>query len=335
MKQKKRSLLIIFLALIICLSGCTKYLTDEDKKRVTNESTGQAITSNILCLPESDELTNIYEKHKDTLDVDYDSLNVCSEFLPSDISYNGLWETIFIKPLAWIIIKVGLLVGNYGIAVMILGLLIRIILIPLTKKSLMQSEKMKKAQTELNAIQKKYEKMDKTGQDARMQMSQETMMVYQKYGINPLSGCLTSFIQIPLLLAFLEAINRVPAIFEEELLTLQLGTSPLVGIKDGNMTYLLVLVLIVLSTYYSYKKTMNMSVGNASQNAQTSVMMKFMVVFIAIASLSLPTALSLYWITTNLFMIVQNKIVADASSDEKDYKSERTKNAKIINRKGN
>ena len=304
--MKKKSLIVITLALIVMLTGCTKYLSDDNKKRVVNEKTGQAITSNILCLPESEELKKIYEEYKEKLDVDYDSLSKCKDFKPSDISYNkNIFEVIFVKPLAWLIIKVGGFVKNYGVAVMILGILIRIILMPFTKKSLMQSENMKKAQPELQAIQNKYGK-DK---EQAVQMSQEMMLVYKKYGINPAGGCIVAVIQLPILLAFLEAINRVPAIFEGYLFSLQLGTSPSVGIKNGNFLYILVIILIIASTYFSYKNTMSSTTGADGQEKQMKMMMIFMIVFISIASLSLPTALALYWIVSNVFMIVQNLII--------------------------
>lgn len=307
--KKNKYLVVILLVLITLTTGCTKYLTDADNKRITNEVTGQAVTSNILCLPEDEDLLKIYKKNKKNMDVDLDKLKSCPKFSPSNVEYSSLWETIFVKPLAWLIIKVGVLVKNYGLAVMIMGIIIRLILVPFTKKSLMQSENMKKAQPELQKIQKKYGDRSKQDQAQAMQMSQEMMMVYKKYGINPASGCLIAFIQLPILLAFLEAINRVPAIFEGSLLTLQLGTSPFVGIKSGNLLYIILILLIIFTTYFSYKNSMNTSTGNSDQDKQMAMMMKFMIVFISIASLSLPTALALYWIVSNVFMIVQNILI--------------------------
>lgn len=321
--MRKKTIVVITCALIILLTGCTKYLSDDNKKRVINESTGQAITSNILCLPESKELKKIYEKYKDKLDVDYDKLSKCKNFKPSDIAYSkNIFEVIFVKPLAWLIIKVGTVVKNYGLAVMILGILIRLILLPFTKKSMMQSENMKKAQPELQAIQKKYG----NDKEKAVQMSQEMMLVYKKYGINPAGGCLVTFIQLPILLAFLEAINRVPAIFEGYLFSLQLGTSPSVGIKNGNLLYLVIIALIIASTYYSYKYTMNSTTTAEGQEKQMKMMMIFMIVFISIASLSLPTALALYWIISNAFMIVQNFIIKKMMDKEKSK-------GKVINKK--
>jgi len=338
--KKNKKLVVILLALLVMLTGCTKYLSDDDKKRITNEVTGQALTSNILCLPEDEELLKIYEENKDNMDVDYDSLKPCSEYSPGDLKYNGLWEALFIKPLAYIIIKLGALVNNYGLAVIILGILIRLILLPFTKKTTMQSENMKKAQPELQAIQRKYGNAQ--DQASAMAMSQEMMMVYKKYDINPAGGCLVAFIQIPVLFAFLEAINRVPAIFEGTFLTLQLGTSPFVGIKDGNLWYIILIVLIILTTYFSYKYSMSSSgTGNPEQDKQMQYMMKFMIVFIALASFSLPTALALYWIVSNGFMILQNYIIKSIVAKDKGNKKgkkeknkdKNTKNAKVVKTK--
>ena len=89
----------------------------------------------------------------------------------------------------------------------------------------MQSEYMKKANPEIARIEKKYANKDQNDKEVMMQKSQEMMMVYKKYNVNPISGCLLSFLQLPLFIAFLEAINRVPAIFEEKFLFFHLGTN--------------------------------------------------------------------------------------------------------------
>ncbi len=334
--KKNKKLVVVLLVMLAVSSGCTKYLSDGDNKKIVNEVTGQSLTSNILCLPEDEDLRKIYEDNKDRMDVEYDSLKSCNDFKPNNLKYNGLWESIFIKPLAWVIIKLGQFVNSYGLAVIILGILIRLILLPFTRKTMMQSENMKKAQPELQAIQKKYG--NNQDQAMAMQMSQEMMMVYKKYHINPASGCLVGFIQLPILLAFLEAINRVPAIFEDNFLTLQLGTSPFVGIKSGNYLYILIIILIVLTTYFSYKYSMRSTTGNSEQDKQMELMMKFMIAFISIASLSLPTALALYWIVSNGFMIAQNfmlKKVLSKGGKQKDKSRDKIKDAKIISEKEN
>jgi YidC/Oxa1 family membrane protein insertase len=192
---------------------------------------------------------------------------------------------------------------------MLIGLLIRLIMMPLSKSSISQSENMQKAQPEIAKLEQKYK--DKNDQNAMMMKSQETMAIYKKYKINPLMGCLMAFIQLPLFFAFLEAINRVPAIFEEKLFGLQLGTNPVVGIGNGNYIYIVLIVLIIATTYFSLKNTMQMStgVGGDAAQKQTQLMSKIMLIMISIASLTLPAAVALYWIVTNAFTVFQNMLV--------------------------
>lgn len=304
--KKYNKVKIFLLALLVMLStGCTKYVKDGNKS-VIHEATGQTLTANILCKPVTEDLYNIYKENEDKLTNKLDELPDCNNFSVTDIKYVSLWESLFVKPLAWIILKVGELVKNYGIAVMIISILIRTIMIPLTKKSMAQTENMKKAQPEINRLEKKY--ANKTDNESLMAKSQETMMIYKKYNINPVSGCLTSFIQLPIFFAFLEAINRVPAIFEGTLFNMNLGMTPMTGFAHGNYIYIILLLLIIGSTYVTFKFSMQ-SAGSTEAERQMKMMSTFMIIMISFASLSLPTALALYWVVNNVFAIIQNLTV--------------------------
>ena len=304
--KKNNKIKIFLLAILVMLStGCTKYVKDGNKS-VIYEATGQTLTANILCKPVTEDLYNIYKENEDKLTNKLDELPDCNNFSVTDIKYVSLWESFFVKPLAWIILKVGELVKNYGVAVMLISVLIRAIMIPLTKKSMAQTENMKKAQPEINRLEKKY--ANKTDSESLMAKSQETMMIYKKYNINPVSGCLTSFIQLPIFFAFLEAINRVPAIFEGTLFNMNLGMTPMTGFAHGNYIYIILLLLIIGSTYVTFKFSMQ-SAGSTEAERQMKMMSTFMIIMISFASLSLPTALALYWVVNNVFAIIQNLIV--------------------------
>lgn len=306
MKASKK-LGILLIVLTFMLTGCTKYLKDSDKKRIVNEETGQSIPSNILCQPKDQNLLNIYEKYQDKLEIKIKDLPACKSLKIYDAkTYGGLWAQLFVIPLAWVIVKVAALIQNYGLAVMLVGLLIRIILIPFSVKTIRQSENMKKAKPELDRLEKKYK--DKTGNDEMMQKSQEMMAIYKKHNISLFGSCILAFVQLPLFLAFLEAVNRTPAIFEETLGAYHLGTTPWVGISAGNYYYIILIALIVLTTYFSFKNTAS-TAGTLEQQQQMKFMTNFMMIFISIASLSLPTAIALYWIVTNGFVVIQNLII--------------------------
>lgn len=305
-KKLKVAILTIMMFLTV---GCTKYVKDDNNKQVINETTGQTLTANILCKPTSDELYKIYEENNDKLTTKLEELPSCDDFKPTDIKYQSLWESIFVKPLAWLILKLGEIVRNYGLSVIIISILIRCILIPLTKNTMAQSENMKKASKELNKLEAKY--ANRTDNEAMMQKSQEMMMIYRKYNINPATSCLTSLIQLPLLFAFLEAINRVPAIFEGTLWNMSLGMTPIKALASGNYLYIILLVLIALSTFFSFKQAMASQPqdGNNEMMRQAKTMTYIMTFMISLASLSLPTALALYWIVNNVFGICQNFIM--------------------------
>ena len=300
----KKKIFIIVAIVLVTLTGCNKTLVDGDKKRVIDEKTGQSLSANILCLPEDEEILANYQKYEKYMDVKLSDLPKCSAMKVYDKkSYNGLWVQLFVRPLAWVIINLGKLLGNYGVSVMVIGIIIRLIMMPFSAKTIKQQESLKKAQPELERIEKKYK--DRTDQEAMMQKSQDTLAVYKKYNINPMSSCLISFIQLPLFFAFLEAINRVPAIFENNFWKFQLGTTPLVGIKEGNYYYIILIVLIVLFTALSFKMTMSQTSVTTESGIQSKYMMIFMTVFIGIASIQLPSAIALYWVVTNVFNVFQ------------------------------
>lgn len=312
--MKRKKLMVVLIGLLLLLStGCTKYVKD-GKNTVINKETGQTLTANILCKPVNENLYNTYKEHEDKLTVKLDDLPSCEEFKINDLKYVSLWETLFIKPLAWIILKLGQLVKNYGIAVMLISIVIRAIMIPFSKKALLQTENMKKAQPEINKLEKKY--ANKTDNESQMARAQETMLIYKKYNINPISGCITSFIQLPLFFAFLEAINRVPAIFEGNLWGMNLGMTPMTGLTNQNYIYLIVLGLIALTTYLTFKLSMQ-SAGSNEAERQMKMMSTFMLIMISFASLSLPTALALYWIVNNVFAIAQNFIIKQMMKEGK------------------
>ncbi len=303
----KKKICVIAAIILLTLTGCNKQLVDGDKKRVMDEKTGQSLSANILCLPENEEILEQYKKYEEYMDVKLSDLPKCSNMkIYEKKAYNGLWVQLFVRPLAWVIINLGKMLGNYGVSVMVMGIIIRLIMMPFSAKTIRQQENLKKAQPELERIEKKYK--DKTDQESMMQKSQETLNIYKKYSVNPLSSCLVSFIQLPLFFAFLEAINRVPAIFENYFWKFQLGTTPLVGIKEGNYFYIILIVLIVLFTALSFKMTMNQTSVTTESGVQTKYMMIFMTVFIGIASIQLPSAIALYWVVTNAFNVFQTII---------------------------
>lgn len=336
--KKKKILLVLSLLMVFTLTGCTKNLTNAENKQVKNELTGQNLVANILCQPEDEETIKVYNdtrnntieslnkklENKEITQKDYDKkmdslvniedLPKCSEFTPASGGYEGIWTTIFVKPLAWLILELGELVKNYGISVILITILIRSIMIPITKKTAVQSENMKNAKPELDRLEKKYQ--NKTDQNSVMQKSQEMMLIYKKYEISPFSGCLYALLQIPLFFAFFEALNRLPAIFEETLLGFQLGTSPLTAFGKGQYYYVIIIALVIFTTVYSFKLNSTASIDDSMQQ-QMKTMMTISIVMISIMSFTISTGIALYWIFNSAFTIVQNLVVKRRNNNVK------------------
>ena len=315
--RKKIGLLLIIGFLTLSLSGCTSYVKDKDGNPVKEATTGQTLASNILCKPTNKDVLKTYKKNK----VDIDDLPECSKFTPASGSYGGLWETIFIKPLSWFIINVGEFFGNYGVAIIVVTLIIRLIIFPISKKSALQSENMKFAQKDLERLERKYR--GRESQEDQMRKAQEMMGIYKKYEINPMAGCLFAFIQMPLFFAFLESLNRLPIVFEGKFLGFNLGMSPFVRLFGGSFDfsvfadsftnwgwiYLLLPILVGLTTFFSFRLNSGVSSGNEEQRHQMKTMMNVMLVFIVITSFTMPTSIIIYWITGSLFTIVQAEVI--------------------------
>lgn len=294
MKKIKKILMILSLTLLLT-TGCTKSFRDEETKNV--------YTENILCKPTNEESIKAYENNDN---VDLDKLPKCEDLKVNSGGYEGLWTSLLVKPLAWVIVKVGLLVKNYGLSIIILGILLRLLVLPLTKQTLNMSEGMKKANPELQRLEKKY--AGRNDQQSLLAKNQEMALIYKKYNIKPLSGCLVSLLQLPLFFAFLEAIQRIPAILEEKLLWFDLGTTPWKAITSGSYYYIVIVILIGASTYFSFKNT-GTSAINEEQAQQTKMMTKMMTIFIIFMSFTLNVGIGLYWISTSAFAILQNYLL--------------------------
>jgi len=334
--MKNKILAILLVMVILLTSGCgsNKYIKDEDKQIVKFEQTGQSLQSNILCKPSKEsDLYKLYESYDKQLDISLKKLPTCNEFKINSNKSSGIWEFIFVKPLAYLILKLGNLIGNMGLSLIIVGILIRLILLPFSYKTHKQSKNMQKVNKEIQKLETKYRGRD--DKDSMMMKSQEMMAIYKKYNVKPMGGCLVTFLQLPIFFAFLEAINRVPAIFEDKLLGFNLGMTPYVGLSQGNYLYILLIILIAASTYFSFKYSMksNGNIGNDDMNKQMSTMTNVMTVMIIITSFSLSTALSFYWIVTYAFIAVQTYLFKKLSGEKKDNNKKNSKGKKNIKEK--
>lgn len=206
---------------------------------------------------------------------------------------SGIWDKYFVYPLALALdYFANLFFGNYGLSIIIVTILIRFLVLPLMVTQIKSSKAMQQLQPEIKKINEKYKDDPKKKQE-------ETMKLFQKNNVNPLAGCLPVLIQMPILIAFYHAIMRNPHIADSSFLWLQLGEAD---------PYYILPILAALTTYWQTKM-----MGTASLNEQAAQQQKIMLYLmpgmIFFFSFQFASALSLYWVTGNIFTIVQTKFV--------------------------
>ncbi len=178
--------------------------------------------------------------------------------------------------------------GSYGLAIIILTVLMKIILYPLTVKQLKSMRAMQEIQPKMQRLQEKYK-------DNPQLMQQKLMKLYQDAGVNPAAGCLPMLAQMPILMAMYYTLFN----FDYG------GVAPsflwLPSLSETDPTYILPLIS-ALSTYV-LQKISAVSMPNSGQ--QTKIFMIIMPIFIGWISLNFPAGLVLYWITMNVVQMIQ------------------------------
>jgi YidC/Oxa1 family membrane protein insertase len=205
------------------------------------------------------------------------------------------WYAILARPLLWMMKKSYAVVPNWGVSILVVTFLIRLLLFPLTAKSYTSMKKMQKLAPKMNAIRDKYKKA-KTDAAQRQKMNAELMALYQSEGYNPMSGCLPVLLQLPVLVAFYNVLSR----------TIELRHAPFVlWIKDLSAidhTYVLV-ILMIASMYVQQAMT-----PSTLDPAQKKIFM-FMPVLWGFFLKDMPSGLVLYWLFSNLLTIVQQLVM--------------------------
>ncbi|MDQ0176313.1 YidC family membrane integrase SpoIIIJ [Bacillus chungangensis] len=226
----------------------------------------------------------------------------------------GIWNQYFVYPLSWLITKVAEFFGNsYGLAIVIVTLLIRFAILPLMIKQTKSSKAMQALQPEMQKLREKYSSKDAQTQQ---KLQQETMELFSKHGVNPLAGCFPLLIQMPILIGFYHAIMRTEAIKHYSFLWFDLGS------PDP----LFLLPLIAGSTTFLQQKMM--MAGTEGQNPQMAMMLWIMPIMIIVFAINLPAALSLYWVVGNIFMIIQTYFIKGPDLKKTNVKAGGTGGAK-------
>ncbi len=241
-------------------------------------------------------------------------LSGCGSPAPITTEPSGLWDWM-VYILAQLIVQLGHIFGeNIGWGLVFATLIVRIAMIPLYRKQIKSTEAMNKVQPEMKKIQDKYKNVAKDDKEAQMRQQQEMSALYQRHGVNPLAGCLPLLIQMPILFAFYDAIQGllINGTYTNEAVNqglINLGggamSSSLFGFELGERVILFA-ILAGATTWLSTKLSMagtETPKGTAGDVSKT--MLTVMPIMIFVMGLSLPGALSIYWLVGNLVTIAQ------------------------------
>jgi YidC/Oxa1 family membrane protein insertase len=232
---------------------------------------------------------------------EYDLLQEIDHGVEETLNF-GIFSPIsvfFLKALRWIY---GV-VGNWGIAIILLTLGIRIVLFPLMHTSTVSMRKMAKVQPKVKEIQAKYKKK-KSDPQARAKMNQEMMALYKEEGVNPMAGCLPLLVQLPLLWAlyrlFLSAIELRHAPF-------------ILWITDLSAKDPLYVTPVLMTATMWLQQRLAPQAGDPQQQR----LMRMMPLIFGIMFLQFPSGLVLYWLANNVITIIQQEITLHIVGERK------------------
>jgi YidC/Oxa1 family membrane protein insertase len=235
----------------------------------------------------------------------------------------NIWNMIIIDPMLNTLLWIYGILGNFGIAIIVFTILVRLITHPLTVQQLKSTTKMQEFQQskEWQALQKKYK-------DDKQQLQQEQMKLYQQMGINPFSSCLPTLIQFPIIIGLYQSIMRALAAAPVPMEALYLNLYSITNVSKllpvnqnflwmnlgqperlyiGGLSFgIPVLAILVLITTYMQSKLMTPVSQPGDQGAQmTQAMNLYMPLFMGYLALTFASGLALYFVASNLVTVGQ------------------------------
>ncbi|ACY19360.1 membrane protein insertase YidC [Haliangium ochraceum] len=199
------------------------------------------------------------------------------------------WFGFFAAPLLWLLRMFESLVGNWGVAIVLLTVLVKLTLLPFTTKSMRSMKQMSKLRPKIEALQKKYK-------DDRQRQQEEMMALYRTHGVNPVAGCLPMLLQMPIWFALYRMLMTAGELYH----------APLVPGWIDDLTavdpYYILPILLVVMMFLQAKLS-----PTQPDSPQQKMMMYGLPLSFGVFSFFLPSGLTLY-ILTNTFLTAVHHI---------------------------
>jgi YidC/Oxa1 family membrane protein insertase len=226
-------------------------------------------------------------------------------------------------------------VSSYGLAIILLTLLVRVILLPLSIKQTKSMREMQRIQPELKKLQQKHK-------GDRQKLNEEMMKLYKEHGVNPLGGCAPLLLQFPVLIGLFyvirDPLKYIPSnsalhdalgqpateLVTHQFLGLRLdcaASNALSGAGSANvdiacgggvlsgLPYLVLVLLMGFTTYYQQKQLQASRGPGDPQQQQMQMFMRIMPLMLMFFAFTFPSGVVIYWLTTNVWTIAQQRVM--------------------------
>lgn len=221
----------------------------------------------------------------------------------------GFWDhTIVYNFSRFILWLAGVFGNSYGWAIVAFTIIIRIIILPLNWWQSKTMVKQQELMPEIQALQKKYPGKDVA---SRQKLQEEQQKIYTAAGVNPVAGCLPMLVQLPIMMALYHAIYRTEVLKSGTFLWMELG--------KPDPLYIMGILAAIFTFLTSYLTMMS----QPTKNAMSTAMLIFMPIMILFWAIKFPSAISIYWVVTNAFSVLQTLVI------QNPFKIKRERQAKI------
>ena len=223
-----------------------------------------------------------------------------------DVMEFGMWRWIC-YPVVWALNLFHGWLPNYGIAIILLTILVRVLFWPLTHKSTVGMKKMQEIQPLMKEIQAKYK-------DNPQRLQQETWALYKEKKVNPMSSCLPMLIQIPVFIALFNVLRSAVELRYAQFLWIADLSEPEALFASWFPFGGLNILPILMAATMALQSALTPSTGDKNQQ---KMMMVFMPIMMLVMFYSFPSALSLYWTLSQVFSIVQMWLIRRKTAEKK------------------
>ena len=234
----------------------------------------------------------------------------------------GIFDFLLTIPIAKGILFISNNLGGIVVGVIGMTVFVNLLMLPIMVKSTVSTQKMQMIQPEMEKIQLKYR--GRKDQASQMRQSAEIQALYKKHDIS-MFGSFTTFLTIPIMFAMWQAVQRIEVIYNTTFFGLNLGSTPMSMVTSGHWNYLIIVLIVGFTQFFAIQINQIMLKRNprykpSAQQKQMNTMNYFMTIMIVWFALSMQTAISLYWITTNIITIIRTVYIQIYHIEKKDQR---------------